>query len=223
MHHRAKPDVSFTVCTELEQRVVVIADEVRVKQVLINLATNALKFTKEGFVKMTARVVSSADAAHMTSITEIGRRNSSPLDSNEALVSDQSTGLLYQTYGDSSDIIRACQKNEGGLRATYPPPAASTSSRAGVVLVEVVDSGCGLNPSDFERIFTRFFTKDSGENNLHGFGLGLPISNEIVRASVASPMCQTSLMSFKPTRLTTNARLTVFTYTGPRRNHGPGI
>ena len=163
---------------ELGQQVIVIADVTRVKQVLINLATNALKFTNTGFVKMTARAVSSADAANMAlvlpSLTELhGSLTSSG--------GHRGPGLLYLTYDDSGSGFGS-KGSKGNLRATYPAPISSTSQQS-VVVVEVADSGCGLKLEDYERVFTRFFTKH-GENNLRGLGLGLPISNEVVRASV---------------------------------------
>ena len=158
-------------------QIIVVADEIRVKQVLLNLATNALKFTNEGCVTMTARVVSSADAARMAIVLP-SNTNFSDNDTG-----DSSAGLLYQTYGDSSDVLHGKGIEDESLRATYPVQIPSTIQTASVVVVEVTDSGCGLKPADYERVFSRFFTKQ-GEDNLRGFGLGLPISNELVRASV---------------------------------------
>jgi signal transduction histidine kinase len=52
-----------------------------------------------------------------------------------------------------------------------------TVSEQGQVIVEVVDTGPGIAPTDVERIFEPFFTTKSS-----GTGLGLPMAARIVRA-----------------------------------------
>lgn len=48
--------IAFTVSTHFEKEFTVISDPVRLYQVLLNLASNALKFTIEGFVSIEARI-----------------------------------------------------------------------------------------------------------------------------------------------------------------------
>jgi signal transduction histidine kinase len=48
--------------------------------------------------------------------------------------------------------------------------------------IEVRDTGAGIRDVDVERIFDRFFRGDRYDGRRLGFGLGLPITREIVRA-----------------------------------------
>ena len=43
-------------------------------------------------------------------------------------------------------------------------------------IIEISDTGCGINPKDLPRIFDPFFTKKD-----HGTGLGLSITHEIIK------------------------------------------
>jgi signal transduction histidine kinase len=52
---------------------------------------------------------------------------------------------------------------------------SSDEGTAEFVVISVSDSGCGIHPDDFSRIFNPFFTKKED-----GTGLGLPISQRII-------------------------------------------
>jgi len=49
------------------------------------------------------------------------------------------------------------------------------------VVVSISDTGCGIDPSDLERIFERFYKVDKSRNS-RGSGLGLAISRHIIEA-----------------------------------------
>lgn len=52
----------------------------------------------------------------------------------------------------------------------------------GNVLIEIRDTGCGIDREDLEKVFERFYRTDSSRNRSHGgSGLGLAISREIVK------------------------------------------
>ncbi len=51
----AEKDITFVTVVSKDIPVSVIADEVRIKQVLINILGNSVKFTKKGFVKLTVK------------------------------------------------------------------------------------------------------------------------------------------------------------------------
>lgn len=68
----------------------------------------------------------------------------------------------------------------------YSPDGGLTVVRGEVrpdeVVVSVVDQGTGIAPEDLNKLFDRFFRASSGRRRVSGTGLGLPISNSIVRA-----------------------------------------
>ncbi|MBO0855250.1 MAG: HAMP domain-containing histidine kinase, partial [Nocardia sp.] len=70
---------------------------------------------------------------------------------------------------------------------THTPPEASVTvaltPEAAGVLIEVADTGPGLEPEDAERIFERFYRADSSRNrDTGGSGLGLSIVQALVLA-----------------------------------------
>jgi signal transduction histidine kinase len=70
----------------------------------------------------------------------------------------------------------------------FTPKGGSITVRAGVfaedrdfIRVSVSDTGCGLSPSDAERIFDRLYQVDNSfDTNRNGLGLGLHITKELV-------------------------------------------
>ena len=68
---------------------------------------------------------------------------------------------------------------------TRPPAAASRSGRrrdGELVEIEVVDEGPGIPPSDFERIFDKFYRVQAQDRRRAGTGLGLAICRGFVEA-----------------------------------------
>ena len=52
----------------------------------------------------------------------------------------------------------------------------SVSTGAGQGIIEVIDTGAGIDPADLPHIFGAYFSKKSG-----GSGLGLPTTRRIIR------------------------------------------
>jgi signal transduction histidine kinase len=55
-------------------------------------------------------------------------------------------------------------------------------SSAGEAVIEVVDHGVGIVPADRDRIFEKFYRGSAASSDRQGFGLGLPIVQELVDA-----------------------------------------
>jgi signal transduction histidine kinase len=60
--------------------------------------------------------------------------------------------------------------------------AAKPEAEAGIVTVSVTDTGVGIPPEDLPRIFERFYRVDKSRTAGHGYGIGLAITSEIIRA-----------------------------------------
>ena len=106
----------------------VCSDEVKLRQILLNLISNAIKFTTQGSVTVEIR----AEVAKTT-------------------------------------------KQSGTC-----DPNTSTSCCDILLSVAVTDTGCGVNPQDWEAIFEAFGQTEQGRQ-IQGTGLGLSISRQFAR------------------------------------------
>lgn len=81
-------------------------------------------------------------------------------------------------------------------------------ARAGVVRVDVEDTGPGIAPGQLDRIFEEFFQLNPSEDTVAGTGLGLALSRQLMemmggRLEVASQVGEGSVFSvYVPSRLT---------------------
>jgi two-component system sensor histidine kinase/response regulator len=104
-------------------------DESAISQVLLNLLTNAIKYTERGgSVKLCVHDLASSGY-------------NLPLDH-------------------------------------YPPVLALPSTG---IVAEITDTGRGISPQDFGRIFLEFDRLNASENDMEGVGLGLAVSQRLVR------------------------------------------
>ncbi len=58
----------------------------------------------------------------------------------------------------------------------------SVKNQGQEVLFAVIDTGPGIPPDKQDLIFEPFIQAENGERQVHGTGLGLPISHSLVRA-----------------------------------------
>ena len=127
----------------------VFSDESKLRQVLLNLLGNAIKFTEAGSV--TLRVVSS----------------------QRSVVSDQEKTMDNRQL--TTDTVK--------------------------LSFEVEDTGPGIAPSDFEKLFDPFVQTETGRNSQQGTGLGLAISQKFVglmggKISVRSTLDKGTIFAF---------------------------
>ncbi|WP_110169116.1 sensor histidine kinase [Luteitalea pratensis] len=99
----------------------------------------------------------------------------------EKLVAYAQPGLLARVI--ENVLVNAVQYNrEGGaVRVTgFDEPAPGDAWEAGRVRLEVTDTGHGIPPEDWERVFDRFYRREpSRSRRTGGAGLGLALSRAI--------------------------------------------
>ena len=146
------------------ENIYVLADPAKLKQVLINVVSNAVKFTEQGTIAIKVEIV-------------------------EGIISEAEHQYLLA----SGDYYDPSQKYEQKLFPTKKPnlPIApdyhSTNSSYGElepsqqVLLTIEDSGIGIEKSQQDKLFSPFVMADgSTTRKFGGTGLGLAISRNLI-------------------------------------------
>ncbi len=129
---------------------VLYADEVRVRQVLLNLLSNAAKFTLDGTVTLRVDRLSLAD--------------------NEQFCPMVKPAQMQDTDEHSEPTPEASEM------PVYPPAANSLEW----IRFQVIDTGIGLEPEQIQRLFSPFTQGDTSTTRKYGgTGLGLAISQRL--------------------------------------------
>ncbi len=87
------------------------------------------------------------------------------------------------------------------LRVTMASPASPIPDTPIRLCFEVEDTGCGIDPAEFDKLFTPFVQTQSGSQSMMGTGLGLALSRQFVELmggeiSVESEVAQGSVFRF---------------------------
>jgi two-component system, NarL family, sensor histidine kinase BarA len=153
--------------SELHEVIAVRADPAKLKQVLLNVVGNAVKFTDVGSITINTRL----EPITQKSATLPSRPGLSHLvDKNESLLTakDRSSKkeLDAQAASSKTDTVK------GNSSLIF----ASTQ-----VVVSVKDTGIGIDPSQQQKLFRPFVMVDgSTTRKVGGTGLGLAISRNLI-------------------------------------------
>lgn len=183
-----QPTISESQCrvsTELpEEAVVVVTDPTRVRQILINLLSNASKFARGGHISVSAGL--HHDSTTMTDDWQvILDRSAYPVVTK---LSAGTTGFVAGAPGGNVGAVvgavpvSAPRTGSGLIGGATPIPVAMRNAPAGSgtrprrFFVEVADDGKGMSQASVKELFQEFRQEESGDARAQGgVGLGLAI------------------------------------------------
>lgn len=169
-----KPNVEFHVeCGESVPEVI-LSDPVQIRQILICLVNNAVKFTQSGHITVRCSVTRLADK--MVTQTNMSLAEPSryvPLDFSIA----QSKGLR-----GTVPITESAGQQTSAMYPSFPSGVHELSPDSWVLRLDVSDTGVGIDQEQVDSLFKPF---SQGDNSLTrrfgGIGLGLSIVKGLVQ------------------------------------------
>ncbi len=151
----ASKDLQLIFYREPELPRYVKTDEGKLRQVLINLLGNAIKFTQEGSV--TLRVVRNKEKFKISGYDQL---------------------KVSRFNLDRSDQLKVDRLKVDRLKAKREQPATLTGQ---TITFEIEDTGPGLDPAEIDSLFEAFVQTEIGRKSEQGTGLGLSISRQFVK------------------------------------------
>jgi signal transduction histidine kinase len=150
---------------DLSEPILIPVDRSRFKQVLLNVLSNAMKFTDEGSISIS---VSTGESAY-----DAVQRNGAPFNS---VPSNGAKANGVQVNGTQSNGAQL-----DGQSAVDKPDELILPSGPWVKIT-IQDSGIGIDPQDLPKLFKPFVMVDGSHTRPYeGTGLGLAISQNFMR------------------------------------------
>ncbi|CDW78418.1 multi-sensor hybrid histidine kinase [Stylonychia lemnae] len=142
----------------INEKIMIYSDKKRIKQVLINLVNNALKFTHQGYVKVKAKI-----------------QNLNQDHYNEEFKDDQQEIDVRFDSDIQLDFLNRLQSCD-----ILDYPYKADKYQKAQLIVKVKDTGIGINQVDQDNLFKIFGKLKKTEHiNQQGVGLGLNICKKI--------------------------------------------
>lgn len=176
--HATQPKgISFTLEVDPATPLYFMGDSTRVQQILLNMVNNAVKFTKEGGVRL--HVAPAPDETPEMQAGETGATGAAEVPATETPPKNTPEGNASLNTTVGQDEAQAQGPSTGESSTVMPaPPQRPAHLR---VCFCISDTGIGMSAEQQKNIFDPFVQADASTTRKYGgTGLGLSICRELV-------------------------------------------
>ena len=165
----SKP-IEFELSVDENVPAVLLGDELRVKQIINNVLSNAFKYTHEGLVKMSVAAAGvDGDAGAGAGVTAAGEGGGA--------------GVTAAGEGGGGEAISAAgvMSGGGGVNSGGSASSSGASADTTTLIICVSDTGQGMTKENVEKLFDEYSRFGEGTNrSTEGTGLGMSITQKLL-------------------------------------------
>jgi PAS domain S-box-containing protein len=174
-------EINFTYLTLNQLPSTIHADEKRLRQVLINLISNAIKFTDSGSVAFKVGVLEPMEAEPPISGSQAqpGNQLESQAQPGNQLESQAQPGNQLESQAQPGNQLES-QAQPGNQLDKFAIQNPKSKIQNQTVRFQIEDTGIGITPEQLEKIFLPFEQVGDTSRHAEGTGLGLAITQKLL-------------------------------------------